>query len=530
MSIPKSTRPWRQVRPRVPFAALAMGLAGVLALPVLPCVQAATQAGVPVLSCAHAAAQEPVDLEMIERIRTEAKEGSQVLELYNTLTNVIGPRLSGSPAYDRSADWAREWLDGIGLTDARLEAFEFGRGWTLEKLSLEMTSPRYLSLLGYAEAWTPSTAGRIEGRPHSVGDRTREEIEALGPDLEGAIVLTHHPQTVFTRADRPQPTESEEPVRTGAPARAPGETGSSETPLNQMRTVLADAGAGVLLRPSRGEHGTVYVLGNRNTPDDAVPSVVLAAEHYNMIVRLLEAGEPVELAVEVGTRYHEDDPESHNVLADLPGNDPEIGHEVVLIGGHLDSWHTGTGATDNADGIAVAMEAMRILRALDAEPRRTIRVALWGGEEQGLLGSRAYVEDHLEGPGNEDAHEALSVYLNDDPGAGFTYGWYMEENQAAREIFDAWLEPLRELGARRNVFEGIPSTDHLSFTRVGIPAFTAIKDYTNYDTRTHHTNADLFERVVEEELIQAAIVLAVFAWHAAQRDERIPRDGRDSGP
>ncbi|TVP59483.1 MAG: M20/M25/M40 family metallo-hydrolase [Gemmatimonadales bacterium] len=513
--MPVSSRTQWRVRPRVISSALVLVVVAIVAAPAF--------------SSAHAEAQEPVDLEMIERIHAEATEGSEVLDLYNMLTNVIGPRLSGSPSYDRSAQWAREWLEGIGLSDARLEGFYFGRGWTLEKFSLEMTSPRYMPLLGYPEAWTPSTVGRIEGRPHYVGDRTREEIEALAPGLRGGIVLTHRPQTVFTRADRPQPTDSEDPVRTGAPARAPGEVGSSETPLNEMRSVLADAGAGVVLRPSRGEHGTVYVLGNRSTPDDAAPSLVLAAEHYNMVVRLIEAGEPVELAIEVGTRYHEDDPVSHNVLADLRGTDPQIGHEVVLIGGHLDSWHAGTGATDNADGIAVAMEAMRILKALGVEPRRTIRIALWGGEEQGLLGSRSYVEEHLEGPGNEAAHEALSVYLNDDPGAGFTYGWYMEENQAAKEIFDAWLEPLRELGARRNVFEGIPSTDHLSFTRVGIPAFTAIKDYTNYDTRTHHTNADLYERVGEEELVQAAIVLAVFAWHAAQRDERIPRDGMGTG-
>jgi carboxypeptidase Q len=214
---------------------------------------------------------------------------------------------------------------------------------------------------------------------------------------------------------------------------------------------------------------------------------------------------------------------SRNVLAELPGTDPVLRQEVVLIGAHLDSWHAGVGAADNADGVAVAMEAMRILRALDARPRRTIRIALWGGEEQGLLGSRAHVERHLAGPANAAAREALSVYLNDDPGAGPTYGWYMEGNEAAKSIFDAWLEPLRDLGMRRNVIEGIPSTDQLSFTRVGVPGFTAIKEYREYDTRTHHTNADHHERVREEDLRQSAIVLASFAWHAATREERIPR-------
>jgi carboxypeptidase Q len=345
----------------------------------------------------------------------------------------------------------------------------------------------------------------------------------MAGDLRGAIVLANAPQTVFTRADRPQPTDAAGPVRTGAPARAPGETGVSPMPSGQLNRLLQQAGAGAVLRPSRGEHGTVYVLGNRNTPPDAVPAFVLAAEHYNMLVRLVEAGAPVRMRVGLQAQFHDDDPASHNVLAEIPGTDPALRHEVVLLGAHLDSWHAGTGAADNADGVAVAMEAVRILAALGARPRRTIRVALWGGEEQGLLGSRAYVEQHLAGDANRAAHEALSVYLNDDPGSGPTYGFYMENNEAAKAIFDAWLEPLRDLGARRNVIQGIPSTDHLSFTRVGIPGFTAIKDYTDYDTRMHHTNADTPERILDEDLRQSAVVLAVFAWHAAQREERIPR-------
>jgi len=466
------------------------------------------------------AAQEAVDLDMIERIRVEGYERSQVLDMFNTLTNVIGPRLSGSPAYDESAAWARDRLAAYGISGARLEPFPFGRGWTLEKLSIELTAPRYMPLIGYAEAWTPSTRGTLAGRPHYIGESSAEEITAMAGRLGGGIVLAQQPQTVFTRADRPNPTEFDGPVRTGAPARAPGETGRSTTSLGQMRNLLQEAGAGVMLRPTRGEHGTVYVLGNRNTPDDAVPSLVLSAEHYNMVVRMLEAGLPVEMRVEVETRYHEGDPNSYNVIAEIPGTDPDIGDELVIIGGHLDSWHAATGATDNADGVAVAMEAMRILAALDARPRRTIQIALWGGEEQGLLGSRAYVNDHL---ADEAARDRVAVYFNDDPGTGATFGWYMEENAAAKAIFDAWLEPLADLGTRRNVIQGIPSTDHLSFTRVGIPAFTAIKDYRNYDTRTHHTNADHFERVEEADLIQSAVVLAVFAWHAAMRDERIPR-------
>jgi Zn-dependent M28 family amino/carboxypeptidase len=248
--------------------------------------------------------------------------------------------------------------------------------------------------------------------------------------------------------------------------------------------------------------------------------VVVAAEQYNMLVRLVETGVPVELRVEVGARFDEGSLDSHNVLAEIPGTDPDIGSEIVLLGAHLDSWHTATGATDNADGVAAVMEAMRILATLDAAPRRTIRAALWGGEEQGLVGSRAWVERHL---GDEAARDRIAVYLNDDPGSGATYGFYMEENAAAKAIFDAWLAPLGDLGVRRNVIEGIGSTDHVPFVQAGVPAFTTIKDFRHYDVRTRHTNADLADAVRVDDVRQSAIVLAVVAWHAAMRDERIPR-------
>lgn len=455
---------------------------------------------------------------MVQRITAEGMGNSRALEAFATLTDVLGPRLAGTPAYDRAAVWARDWLAGIGLQDARLDPFPFGRGWSLEALTVEMTAPRYLPLLAYSEAWSPSTEGLLEGTPVYIGDRTEAQIRDMADRLRGAIVLTHRPQTVFTRADRPQPTLFEEAVRTGAPARAPGEMGDMPLGRNEMSALLAELGVGARLAPTRGELGTVYVLGSRNTPEDAVPSLVMAAEQYNLLVRLVQADEPVELRVESRVRFHENT-EDHNVLADLPGSDPALGDEVVLLGAHLDSWHSAAGAADNADGVAVAMEAMRILRALEARPRRTIRIALWGAEEQGLLGSRAYVDRYVTGPEDAGTHV---LYLNDDPGSGPTYGWYMEENHAAKPIFDAWLEPLRPLGVTRNVILGIPSTDHLSFLRAGVPGFTMIKNYENYDTRMHHTNADLYERIREEDLKQAAIVLASFAWHAAMRDEAVP--------
>jgi hypothetical protein len=465
-------------------------------------------------------AQEPVDRSAIARIRAEATDRSQVLRMFDHLTNVIGPRLTASPAFREAADWARDRFAEWGLANPRLEAFEFGRGWTLESLTLEMTSPRYFPLTGYPEAWTPSTRDVLQATPVYVGDRTAEQLQGMAAQLRGAIVLAHRPQESFIREDRGQPADTEERIRIGAP---PTIRPQGPLPARELNTFLQQAGAAVIVRPNMGEHGTVFVLGNRNTPNDAVPQVVLMAEHYNMIVRMLEAGASPTLRIAVETRYHEQDTNGYNVIAELPGSDAARRDEIVMLGAHLDAWHASNGATDNADGVAAVMEAMRILKASGLQPRRTIRVALWGGEEQGLLGSRAWVAQHLAGDANAAARERFSIYLNDDPGTGATYGFYAEEDPRAKAIFDAWLAPLAELGVRKNVIDHIGSTDHLAFTAVGVPGFTAIKDYADYDVRTHHTNVDFFERVRVEDLRQSAIVLATFAYHAAMRDEPFPR-------
>lgn len=466
-----------------------------------------------------AAGQERVDLATIAKIKEEGLNRSQVLSTFNTLTNVIGPRLTGSPQFKAAVDWSRGKLESWGLSNAHLEPFPFGRGWTLDKLTLELLAPRYFPLSGYPEAWTPSTRGLVQGTPIYVGDKTLEEVRALGGRVRGAIVLLLPPQTDFIEQDRAQPSTSADRVRTGAP---PSPRNEGKTPRRELLPVLQQMGAAAVLRPNRGEHGTVFVLGNRNTADTTLVSIVLASEHYNMLVRLLESGVPARVAVEVRARYHDQDRNAYNVIADLPGSDPMLKDEIVLLGAHIDSWHSSTGATDNADGVAASMEAMRILKAIGARPRRTIRLALWGGEEQGLLGSRAYVERHLAGTANATAREKFYVYLNDDPGTGPIYGWYLEDNAALQPIFDAWLEPFIELGARKNVIDRIPSTDHLSFIRATLPGFTAIKDYTEYDTRTHHTNVDFYERVKEADLKQTAIVLAGFAYNAAMRDGKLP--------
>ena len=453
----------------------------------------------------------------IAAIKAEGMRSPEAPVLFHRLTDVIGPRLTGSPSHIEAARWAVEQFMKWGLANPRMESFEFGRGWSLEKLSVEMIAPRYMPLIGYAEAWSSPTSGVLTGAPIYIGDITAAEIDNLGTRLRGAIVLTSRQQTEFLRADRMEPSVGNGPVQTGNP---PFPTPSSAVPMQQMLDRLRTLGAGVALKPGATEHGTVRVEGNRNTASDAVPTVVLAAEQYNMLVRLAQAGVDIRLRVEVGTRFYDNDRNSYNVLAEIPGVDPALRDEVVLVGAHLDSWHTAAGATDNADGAAAVMEAMRILTALNVHPRRTIRVALWGGEEEGLLGARAYVAQHLR---DEAARDRVTVYLNDDPGTGPTYGFYMQQNDAAKRIFDAWLEPLRDMGVRRNVIEAIGSTDHVPFDEIGVPAFNVIKDFQNYDVRTRHTNADLPDAVKPEDLRQSAIFMAVMTWQAAMRDERIPR-------
>lgn len=458
--------------------------------------------------------------DVLQQIRSEAQQKSQVMTFFDQLVTVIGPRLTGSPEYKAAADWSRDTLASFGMTDSRLEPFEFGRGWTLDKLVVEMVEPRYMPLHGYAEAWSASTKGELLAAPVFVGDASVAEVTSMKTRLAGGIILSQPMVQTFVREDRVQPTTSDAAVRPGAPA-MPRQPNANPADARQVTQLIREAGPGVLIRTSAGEHGTVFVLG-RDQGENAVPSVVLAAEHYNMVARMLAAGMPVKLRVNVQTRFLTTDTKSYNVLAEIPGTDPRLKDEVVLLGAHLDSWHTAPGATDNADGTAAAIEAMRILKTIGVKPRRTIRVALWGGEEEGLLGSRAHVRAHYAGEGNAAARDKLAMYLNLDPGMGPIYGWYLENSAPARALFDKWIEPLKDLGVRRNVDPGIGNTDHVSFREAGMPGFNAVQDYDTYDVRTHHTNVDTYDRVREEDLKQNAVVLAWFVYNAAMTDQRVP--------
>ena len=479
-----------------------------------------------VLCMAHvapAAAQGAAQVDAaLAKIRDEGLNRSQVASLFNHLTNVIGPRLTGSPAFKQSVDWTAQKFREYGLANVHLESFPFGRGWTLDAQTVEMTAPRFMPLIAFAEAWTPSMPREVVGRPVYIGDYANaDSVKAHASELRGAIVLATKPQEFFITKDRLQPTEHDQPVPIGAP-RANNATG----PLarNVLPQFLRDVGAAAVIRPTEGNEGTMFVLGSRNsTALNAVPSLIMSSEQYNMIVNGLRAGAPIALRVNVRTTYHTTDTSSYNVIGEIPGTDPVIGDEVVLLGAHIDSWHSATGAADNADAVAELMEAMRILKATGVKPKRTIRAAIWGGEEQGLLGSRAYAQAHYAGEANARARDKFSVYLNNDPGTGPIYGWYSEGNAAAKTLFDEWLAPFKDIGARRNIVEKIGNTDHLAFIPLGLPAFNTIQDYADYDTKIHHTNMDFADRVSAEGLRQASVVLASFAYQAAMRDGKFPR-------
>jgi len=486
---------------------------------------------------------EPVDLDAIGRIRAEGFNNSQVMDLVWHLTDLHGPRLTGSPQMKRAQAWARDTLDGFGLRNARLEPWgEFGMGWSFEKVTVEMTHPTYMPMIAVPEAWTPGTDGVVEGEPVLLEFNSVEDVEAYEGDLEGRIVLLSGPAEVETPFDPIAQRYDEESLRDLFMAPEPRARGGFDpariAEFRRLRAVrravsskLREEGAAVILETntSRGAYGVIMVgSGGSRDPEDepAMPSVVVAPEHYNRIARLLERGEKVEMRVEVQATFHDDDLTGRNVIAEIPGTDPSLADEVVMLGAHFDSWHGGTGATDNGAPSAVIMEAARIIIDAGLTPRRTIRVALWSGEEQGLHGSRRYVEKHFADPDEMETTEEwekLAAYFNMDNGAGRFRGIYAQSNSPVRPIFEAWMKPLEDLGMTTVTNRNTGSTDHAAFDAVGLPGFQFIQDRLDYFTRTHHSNMDVYERVIPADVMQAAVVMATFVYHTANRDEPLPR-------
>ncbi|MGH9753878.1 MAG: M20/M25/M40 family metallo-hydrolase [Blastocatellia bacterium] len=515
---------------------------------------------------AQVAQVEKVDLEMMKKIREEGMQRSQVMETLSWMTDVHGPRLTNSPQYKRASEWARGKLTELGLQNANLEAWgPFGRGWTLEGFTANIVKPDFSPLIAYPKAWSPSTDGVVRGQVVYLDAKTADDLEKYKGKLKGAIVLVSPPRDAQAHF-KPQGTRmSDEELLTLANAEPPTPGGGNRrfnfTPeqraamelMSKKWQMIYDEGAAVALDVGRGDGGTIFVQSAAmpapaDTPFDrrprpwspdakVIPQASLAVEHYNRIVRMVTKSIPVELEVQIAAKFQDQDLMGYNVIAEIPGAD--LKDEIVMVGGHFDSWHSGTGATDNAAGSAVAMEVVRILQALGVKPRRTIRIGLWGGEEQGLIGSRAHVEKHYAsrqasapsaGPQAaqppitlKPAHEKFSAYFNLDNGTGKIRGVYLQGNEAARPIFRAWLDPFRDLGAATLTSRNTGGTDHLAFDAVGLPGFQFIQDEIEYETRTHHSNMDVYDRVQAEDMKQASVIIAAFVYNAAMRDEKLPR-------
>ncbi len=492
-------------------------------------------------------AQEKVLSEINTAIRKYGLEESQVMEIASWLTDVYGPRLTGSSMLDQATTWATDQLETWGLENVHLEPWgPFGRGWDLEHFEMHMIQPSYAPIIAYPKAWSPSTPGEVQGSVIYLNAASKEDLSHYRGQLTGKVVFLDtvrqvkepftadakrfDDHTLLSLANRRMPT----------PTRGRGYSRSGAGYSAYLWSFLQEeAPLAVVDRSFKGDLGTVFVAGARlskgapESPNQQVlPQVTMAIEHYNRILRLLHKGIEVQMALEIRARYTNEDLTEHNVIAEIPGTD--LAHEVVMFGAHLDSWHTGTGATDNGAGSAVMMEVARILMATITEtgvrPRRTLRLALWTGEEQGILGSRAYVREHFANTnpfGNPSEvyplQDSISAYYNFDHGTGKIRGIYLQGNLATAPIFRSWLEPFSDLGASTLSWDKTGSTDHVSFDAVGIPGFQFIQDPMAYGTRTHHSNMDLWDHLEADDLKQAATIIASLVFHTAQRDQRMPR-------
>lgn len=480
-------------------------------------------------------AEEKVDLAVIHRIKAEAFENSQVMDHLFHLTDVIGPRVTNSPQHRAAARWVMERLQEYGITQVRLEPFPFGRGWSYRRFAVHLLQPAYAPLIGFPLAWAPSTAGPIRGEPVLAVLKSEEDFAKHRGRLSGKIVLIDEPPLVRPSTEPPAKRFSEEELaeRAQAPMPEPKKPEADEREqrrrFNKRRNqFLREEGAlAVITAGYRSDANTLVASkGGSEDPKDPVPPpmIALVPVHYNRIARFLEKKIPVQIELEVEAQFHDDTLEAVNVIAEIPGGRKK--DEVVMLGAHLDSWHGGTGATDNGAGCAAAIEAMRILRALDLRMDRTVRLALWGGEEQGLLGSKAYVKEHFADPevmALKPEHARLAAYFNLDNGTGRIRGVYLQGNDMVRPIFQAWLAPFADLGATTITIRDTTGTDHLSFDAVGLPGFQFLQDPVEYGTRTHHTNLDVYDNAQAGDLMQAAAILASFVYHAAMREEMLPR-------
>ena len=543
---------------------------------------------------ASVAAQDPAkkapsasaESRVIDKIIEEGQKKSQVMQTLDYLTNVIGPRLTASPNMKRANNWTRDKLSEWGLKDAHLEAWgPFGRGWSLKRFSMQVVEPQCYPIIAHPKPWSTGLPnGPVVGDAVLFDAKNDDDLAKYKGKLKDAIVLTAPTREVAARfnsqgvrltdaellalADSPDPqprANRRSFQRRGRPAAAGADVSATLNFIRKKDQFLLDEGVAALATPARsGDGGTIFVDGIATVlrlpnaspgqsqsayakdAGPSIPQVALGIESYNRVVRALKQGEKIKIALDLAVQFHDDDLMSYNTVAEIPGSD--LKDEIVMLGGHMDSWESGTGATDNAAGVAVCMEAVRILKALNIQPRRTIRIALWSGEEQGLYGSRAYVKEHFggfdDGPvayaeafynsfftGDRLApkfqptkeYDKLSAYFNLDNGTGKVRGVYLEGNEAVRPIFRKWLEPFREMGASTITSSATGGTDHTSFDAIALPGFQFIQDPVEYNARTHHSNMDTYERIQPEDMKQASVIMAAFLYNTAMRDEKLPR-------
>ncbi|HTA87669.1 MAG TPA: M20/M25/M40 family metallo-hydrolase [Silvibacterium sp.] len=515
-------------------------------------------------------AVETIDLGMYSRIREEGLQHSHIMEYGSALADAIGPRLTGSPNLAKANAWTRDRLTAMGCVNAHLDDWgEFGMGWQQLNTWVRMTSPDTAVFIAQATPWSPGTNGPVSGDAVWVNLQDEKDFDQYKGKLAGKIVFLGEMREVppvdkalFERyTDKELEELAQYPVsdRAAADMQARIKAFLQRTRLvDKIAQFLADEKAAGVIRPSRdgknggGSGGTIFddngaALGRTPYKRDSavkVPVVVMAIESYGRVYRLLQAHVPVTVEMDVETKFTGDNEHGYNTIGEIAGTDPNLKDQVVMVGGHLDSWIAGTGATDNGAGTIVAMEVMRILKALNVQPRRTIRIGLWTGEEQGLFGSRGYVKEHfgfaapLTTPDQQALPEFLratgplelkpdqkliSGYFNVDNGSGKIRGIYLQENAAVSPIFAQWMAPIRDLGVTTITMRNTGGTDHLSFDAVGIPGFQFIQDELDYESRTHHSNQDVFERLQPGDLKQAAVVEAIFVYNAAMRDQMLPR-------
>ena len=490
---------------------------------------------------ANVVATYPVDWQMVARIREEGLQRSQLANTLSYMTDVLGARLTNSRDMERARRWVMDEMPRIGLVNATSEPFmDYGVSWDNEYFSLHLMEPDYQPMVGYPIAHTPGTEGKQVLRVAMADVRTRQDLERYRGRLRGMAVLATPPPTIdLTRFATGVPRRTDEEMRQLAeavvqpPARRRDPPNPDVVNAEQRLDFFKAEGVAVILESTSGWPGAVRGFARPGATADrwsraatlgSLPIVAVTPEHYNRMYRIVARGIPVTIEVEIDNRIGEAVTQATNVLAEIPGTD--LADEIVMLGAHFDTWHASPNASDNTSGVAVMLEAARILRAVGAVPRRTIRVALWSGEEQGLFGSRAYVRKHFGDPrdtsvGITPDHEKLSVYFNQDYGPGQYRGIWLQGNEYVRQLFTAWMEPFRDMGMTTLSVQGVGSTDHVPFDDAGLPAFQFLQ--ARVGGTGGHTNLDFFDTLPIEDLMKNAVIMASFVYHAAMSDTRIPR-------